>query len=181
MRLAGYLINSKEGLQGEHGFFYDYILAENGVFITAKSPLLEATVCVSEGIIRGLLPLEEKVSLLKGKIPRNLYNLALDVCYSDCYHERYLAVIWNDGYHLKNPVQTIGEAKVEYEPVPDAVMDIHSHGTMGAFNSGTDNADEQGLRLYMVVGKLNTLIPDVRIRAGAYGYWYPLQEEEVFG
>jgi PRTRC genetic system protein A len=60
------------------------------------------------------------------------------------------------------------------------VVDIHSHAHMGAFFSLTDNEDEQGLSLYMVVGKLDTLIPEVEIRLGVYGYHIPLNLEEIF-
>jgi PRTRC genetic system protein A len=59
-------------------------------------------------------------------------------------------------------------------------MDIHSHGHMKAWFSGTDNTDEQGLRLYMVVGRLDTLLPEVELRLGVYGYFIPLSVEDVF-
>jgi PRTRC genetic system protein A len=60
-------------------------------------------------------------------------------------------------------------------------MDIHSHGGGSAWFSTTDNTDEQGLRFYMVVGKLDTLLPEVEIRLGVYGYFAPVSVEEVFG
>jgi PRTRC genetic system protein A len=60
-------------------------------------------------------------------------------------------------------------------------MDIHSHGSMKAFFSFTDDRDEQGLRLYMVVGRLDTLLPEVELRLGVYGYFATLNIDEVFG
>ena len=63
---------------------------------------------------------------------------------------------------------------------PHSVMDIHSHGHMDAFFSCTDDSDEKGLRLYVVVGRLDTLLPEVEIRLGVYGYFIPLSVEEVF-
>jgi len=180
MRPAGYLLNKKEGLEGEPGLFYNYILAQNGLFVRGESPLLEATVCIAPAGVRGLSPLIEGMRLKKGRIPRHIYDLALSVLTADRYHEHYLAVTWEDGYRLRVPWQSASSAGVEYEVLPNAVLDIHSHGTMSAFFSGTDNRDEQGLRLYMVVGRLNTLFPDVELRVGVYGYFAPVDVEEIF-
>lgn len=54
---AGYLVNLPGGLRGETGMFYDYILARNGLFIQAESPLIKATFQVASAEIRGLAPL----------------------------------------------------------------------------------------------------------------------------
>jgi len=51
---------------------------------------------------------------------------------------------------------------------------------MRPFFSGTDDQDEQGLRLYMVVGRLDTLMPEIEMRVGVYGYFAPILLNEVF-
>ncbi len=173
-------MNTKEGLAGEPGPFYNYILAGNGLFVQARSPSLEATICIATAPVRGLVPLEEKVTLCRGKIPKRLYDLALSVLFVDRERERYLAVTWEGEYRLRQPPQEGSAGGVEYEPLPDTILDIHSHGSMSAFFSGTDNHDEQGLRLYMVVGRLDTLIPEVEMRVGVYGYFAPLVFEQIF-
>ena len=142
--------------------------------------MLKATVCVVPAEVRGLSALTENVVLKKGRIPRNIYNLAQSVLSTDWYHERYLAVTWEDGYHLRVPWQNGSSSGVEYETVPNTVLDIHSHGMMSAFFSGTDNKDEQGLKLYMVVGRLDTLVPEVEIRVGVYGYFARVEFDEIF-
>ena len=181
MRNVGYLNNTGAGLEGEPGLFYDYILAGNGLFIRATSPLLQATVQIAESRVRGLPPLEGKVVLPKGRIPRYLFDLALSAFFLDRTQEYYLAVTWEDGYLLKEPRQDATSCEVNYEILPAAIMDIHSHGGMKAFFSPTDNSDEQGLRLYMVVGRLDTMIPDLKLRIGVYGYFSPIKFEDVFG
>jgi len=181
MKKVGYLQNTPEGLQGEPGFFYNYILAENGLFIRAQGPLLEATVRIVRADVRGLAPLTESVELTYGKIPWYIHSLALSVFATDPWREHYLAVVWDRGYHLKMPVQDGERAGVSYERLPHTVLDIHSHSLMTAFFSGTDNRDEQGLRLYMVMGEMDTLFPEVRLRVGVYGYFAPLELEQVFG
>lgn len=180
MKPVGYLINTEKGLAGEPGLFYNYILAENGLFVKAESSLLEATVCIGFSTVRGLQPLEEKVELPKGKIPNYIYNIALSVFFTDRRQEHYLAVTWEGGYRIVMPEQERSECQVKYERLPSTVLDIHSHGTMGPSFSWTDDRDEQGLRLYMVVGKLDTLLPELLMRVGVYGYFAPIQFEEVF-
>ena len=78
------------------------------------------------------------------------------------------------------PWQSGSSGGVEYEVLPDTVLDIHSHGMMSAFFSSTDNSDEQGLRLYMVMGRLDTLIPELEMRVGVYGYFAPVELDEIF-
>jgi len=43
----------------------------------------------------------------------------------------------------------------------------------------TDNEDEQGFRIYGVIGNM-TRRPQVRLRVGIYGYFYELDFEDVF-
>lgn len=180
MRPVGYLLNKKECLEGEPGLFYNYIMARNGLFVRSESPLLEATVRIAPANVRGLSPAIEEVRLRKGRIPRRIYDLALSVAIADRYHEHYLAVTWEGEYRLRTPWQNGSSVCVEYEVLPDTVLDIHSHGPMSSFFSGTDNRDEQGLRLYMVVGRLDTLIPEVEVRVGVYGYFAPINLTQVF-
>jgi PRTRC genetic system protein A len=177
---VGYLLNRGEGLEGEPGLFFDYILAEDGLFIRAHNPLIKGVVCISPVEIRGLSPLKESIELTHGKIPRRLYDLSLSALMASSDREQYLAITWENEYHLRIPWQERNGASVKYESLPSSVMDIHSHGRMDAFYSTTDNRDEQGLRLYMVVGRLDTLLPEVELRLGAYGYFAPLSVEEVF-
>lgn len=61
------------------------------------------------------------------------------------------------------------------------VLDIHSHGNMGAFWSGTDDADEKRFegRLFGVIGKNDQLIPEMKWRARIGGAFLDLTIEEV--
>ncbi|GAH65160.1 unnamed protein product, partial [marine sediment metagenome] len=74
---VGYLIKRKDGLYGERGLYYDYILAENGVWIEAEGNLLAARVPAVHGQIRGLEPLEPKLVLRYGLVPQRFFDLAL--------------------------------------------------------------------------------------------------------
>lgn len=181
MKMVGYLQQVKGWLTGEPGSFYNYILGKDGLYIRAENPLIRATICIAPCEVRGLEKVEEEVLIKPGSVPRILYELALSVLYAKPDLEQYLAVTWDGAkYHLSRPAQEGSGGHVRYECPPSTIVDIHSHAAMPAFFSGTDNRDEQGLRIYMVIGCLNTLAPEFSLRLGVYGYFRGLDFNEVF-
>jgi len=180
MQPAGYRVNFPGGLSGEKGLFYDYILASNGIFVRSESPLLKATIQIAGAEVRGLTPLEEKVELINGKVPSWMGRLALNTLASARDREAYLAITFQNGYRIRFPTQERHTASVRFDRVPNTVVGIHSHGLMGAFFSETDNIDEQGMGIYVVVGKLNEAVPEALLRVGVYGYFKELVWEDVF-
>ncbi len=172
-------MNKQEGLSGERGLYYDYIIASNGVFIDAKGPLMDARIPVADCEIRGLAPIETKVSLTYGSIPQRFFDLALDLFLSDIEKEHYVAVTGDAGYHFYIPVQDKSAGGVVYEVGSSVILEMHSHGRMGARFSGTDNHDETGMKLYGVVGKLDAT-PIVKLRVGVYGYFHELLWKDAF-
>lgn len=89
-------------------------------------------------------------------------------------------------YFLYEPEQTATRSSIyivrnhEMEDKYIFVMDIHSHGIHPAFFSDTDNHDEKGTRLYMVIGNLNSNIQSIAIRAGLNGEFCQLAVTDVF-
>lgn len=59
-------------------------------------------------------------------------------------------------------------------------MTIHSHNTMPAVFSATDNHDEVVTGLYGVVGRLDTMEPDLRFRASLEGSFTELDIDDIF-
>ncbi len=176
---VGYLMNYPTGLSGERGLYYNYTFASNGIFIEAESPLVTARIPVAECDIRGLAPIETRISLTYGSIPQRFFDLALDLFLANSDTEQYVAITGDAGYHFYIPVQDKSSGSVVYEVGSSVVLEIHSHGKMGAFFSGTDDKDETGLKLYGVVGKLDAT-PIVKLRIGVYGYFRELFWNEVF-
>ena len=170
---VGYLINHPDGPSGERGLFYNYILASNGIFIEAENPILAARVPVADCEVRGLAPMETKVTLTYGSIPQRFFDLALDTFLAESDKEQYIAVVAARGYQFYVPVQDKHGGSVVYEVGESVVLDMHSHGHMNPFFSMQDDRDEQGLRLYGVVGKLDAK-PIVKFRIGVYGYFEAL-------
>lgn len=180
MNPVGYLTSRQDGFYGARGDYYDYITAGNGVFIEAEGPLMAARLQVSQAIIRGLKPLESRIVLRYGLIPQRLFDLALSAMLADPTRERFAAITWDNGYHLRLPDQDRREGSVDYRVEDNTILDLHSHAGMGAFFSGVDNEDEQGMRLYGVVGRLNRSRPIIKLRAGIYGYYQPVDWGQVF-
>ena len=178
---VNYQTNYLTGLQGEEGVFFNYILAGNGLFIRAENDHLAATVCIAPVEVRGLAPLEHSIQLLHGRIPMYFVELALSVLLTKPDIEQYVALTWQGSYSLGVPSQEQTPGSVTYETLPDTVLDIHSHvvGIPANFSS-QDDIDEQGFRIYAVAGDLQNLCPTIALRLGIYGYFMPLNNEEVF-
>ena len=77
-----------------------------------------------------------------------------------------------DGYFMHIADQEVSGAFVKFkrdselEDEHTLILDIHSHNTMSAFFSGTDNADEKEARVYGVIGNLNQEWPEMKFMAG---------------
>ena len=52
--------------------------------------------------------------------------------------------------------QQVSGCAVRATPIPDAVMEVHSHHTMRAYFSATDDRDETARRVYGVIGRLDS-------------------------
>ena len=90
-------------------------------------------------------------------------------------------------YTLKVPKQTISKVSVNATLEDDCadenlihVMDIHSHNTMPAKFSSTDDNDEKTTRLYAVVGKLDGYFPEIRVRMSNGGKFLELPANDIF-
>lgn len=90
-------------------------------------------------------------------------------------------------YRIDVPEQNASLEGVEavdgtYELDEDSihVMDIHSHHTMDALFSTTDNRDERKTGLYAVVGRFDDPVPDITLRASCGGYFFPVELSAVF-
>ena len=179
---VGYLVNHPGGLAGVHGIGYDYVLGSGGVYVQSRSAHLTARVTVASCTVRGLAPVAEKVELTHGPIPARLFEVGLRWFQDAPDTERFFAVRWDgDGYRLVVPPQVGTATRLAYQPPAGVVAEFHSHGGSRAFFSATDDRDEQGFRVYGVVGRLDAVRPELRLRVGVYGHFAPVDWPQVFG
>ena len=178
----GYLVNHPAGLSGLQGVGYDYVLGSGGVYVQSQSAHLTARILVAPGTVRGLAPVAEKLQLSHGPIPARLFEVGLRWFQAAPGTERLFAARWDGrAYRLVVPPQAGTAMSLAYVPPAGVVAEFHSHGSARAFFSVTDDRDEQGFRLYGVVGRLDTPQPELSLRVGVYGHFAPLEWSQVFG
>ena len=171
---VGYLANHPNGVLGVPGLGHDYIMARDGLYVRAGNGLIQATMQIAKAGIPGLDALREEVSLAGGPIPRRMIAQGVRWMAENPETERLFAICLEDGrYLLQVPEQSGAAASLSYVPPRNAVAEFHSHGTGPAFFSRTDDQDEQGLRIYGVVGQLHRRRPQPRpeVRLGIYGHF----------
>ena len=88
-------------------------------------------------------------------------------------------------YFCDVPKQTVSGCSVSASTGYDDsrylhVLDIHSHNVMPAFFSYIDDQDELVSRIYMVIGKLNKAMPQMKLRASCGGKFIPLPLDSIF-
>lgn len=142
--------------------------------------------------VREFEDIQAEFKMALPKIPAHIFSKVMGFfkSISDELHYEVLVHILYDTqekeYIIKVPKQRISEASVNSEtdePYPDRyihVMDFHSHNTMPAVFSETDNNDEKETRLYAVAGRFNRTFPEITVRAGCAGKFIPLNPEDVF-
>jgi PRTRC genetic system protein A len=181
--MVEYLV-ARDGVPTRQGLAFDYLLAGDGVYLVASNDALEVRVPIAGCSVRGLPPVYPACNLKHGRLPQRIWDAivwAAQVGYMRG-HEVLVAVTFdpNVGHRLTVPPQIAGPDRVVYRPPTSAVLELHSHGPHPAVFSSTDDRDEQGLRLYGVIGRLVAERPEVALRVGAYGHFLPVLWETAF-
>ena len=173
--IAGYLFNTHSGPTGQPGIAYDYLLAQNGLYVQAESPLLTARIHLAPVELRGLAPATTYFILKHGPIPPHFLQHIVDTFASQPHQETFATIAW-DGSHytLHFPPQEATPTSITYVPVPNTVAEFHSHPHGPALFSSTDDQDEQAFRAYGLVTELTTPHPTINLRVGIYGHHAPL-------
>ena len=186
LKLVQHLIVQDDGkLPAVPDCLYAYIMAGNGVFLYAKRENLEVLIPVSGATIAGLPPLEPFVNmphapaaLMHHILQASKENLPNEILFWFNFdHDRQL---WN----LDAPLQFCRPASVfamdKADPLGTrALIDLHSHAVMDPFFSPTDNKDEQGFRIFAVIGKVKEE-PLILARVGVYGNYWNIPADMVF-
>lgn len=134
----------------------------------------------------------ESFRLKFGKIPiqhfKQIMEFFQDICNAND-HEVYAQIFWDPKekrYWNHVPYQKVSKARVEYsrneeiEKTNILVLEIHSHNSMSAYFSGTDNDDEKADRIFGVVGKLDKARPEVLLSYVCSGKRVIVKTEDVF-
>jgi PRTRC genetic system protein A len=164
---------------------YAYIMAGNGVLLYAKRDNLEVLIPVSGTTIAGLPSVKPFVNM--PRVPAVLMNHVLQASGESLPNEILFwfnfdhdQQVWN----LDAPPQYCRPATVfpvdKSDPLGSkALIDLHSHALLDPFFSRTDDKDEQGFRIFAVIGNVDTN-PEILVRVGVYGNYWNIPADMIF-
>lgn len=126
----------------------------------------------------------EKVEIAFGKMPYKLLNDFVELAKAGLPNEVAAAIIWNEEtkeLHLQPlEAESASPGHITYRnPIlgegEHLVVDLHSHGTAGAFFSRTDNKDDRGsIKVAGVVGNIDKPEQSYAFRLCALGLFHSL-------
>lgn len=183
--IVTYHIHHRPPLPQNNALAYQYVLAVAGVYLRAENRFFDVLLPIVRCRVRGLATLRPHFRLKVSRLPGRLLTAVLydarrvrgtnGELREALYHFQHDGLAQGSRVRVVKPPQraTMASVVAVEENTTGVILDLHSHGNIGAFWSGTDNSDEQGFRAYAVIGRLDTK-PEMRLRLGVYGYWFPL-------
>lgn len=177
------IVNSDGSLPDCSNSLYAYILAGNGVFVSARRPGLEALIPVVSCGIAGLPDLAPRVDLPQ-RVPAPLMSHALRFCGQVFPSEALFWFNWIGAWYLHIPEQRVTNTSAVPSDRHDragtrALIDLHSHARFAPFFSPTDDRDETGFRVFAVIGNLDRT-PTISVRVGVYSHYFNIPASTVF-
>ena len=164
---------------------YQYVVAANGLFVRAEDSRIKALVPVAttEHLSHGLCPVEPFVRLKVPKVPYafllSLHKSAVKHVPNEAMYQ--LAYTAGSGWECWMPSQTTTPTAVRFQDTGRSTIDLHSHNSMNAFFSQTDDEDELGFRFYIVIGRLRRVEwPQILCRVGVYGHFWQCHPSDIF-
>lgn len=166
---------------------YAYVMAQQGVVKVAECEMFAGSVNVAPGCIKGL-PIYPSIGgvLYVPRIPFSLLATVLDHArragdvltpVEQMYHFHWIEGQWR--VSVPKQVATAGAVTYQGGNAPTIVMDLHSHHSMRAYFSPTDDRDEQGFRFYAVIGRIYEQ-PEIVVRLGVYGDFIGIPASTLF-
>jgi hypothetical protein len=169
------------------GLIADIVLDGAGLYLAATTPNLAIRVRLARAVVPDLPVVPMGATLAQGPIDSGLWDALIQRARAAIPDEVLLAIIARepaDGelfvaaagpYTLVEPqldetgsgdwrAQQASGCAVRATPIPDAVVEVHSHHAMRAYFSATDDRDETARRVYGVIGRLDSERPEIALR-----------------
>jgi PRTRC genetic system protein A len=188
MKLIDYQFAISSDIQIESGTAITYIVDSLGIYAQATRPGLAVRIPVSvhQQPIKGLATLKPYLQL-EPLVPEAILDemwaqSCLAVPNEILFHLLLVDGEWQ--LHIPEQIQTAGTC----EPIQKGIdstthqtlIEIHSHGAIGAFFSKTDDTDEQsGFRIYGVIGNVRNA-PEIMLRVGVFGHAWHIPPGLIF-
>lgn len=164
-----------------------WVFAANGIYKRGVTAALDLLIPVAPlpVCIPGLVPVAPHIrwSAWPGRLPAALLPPLLANARQAGGSEKQYFVVWDAGkVHLRAPRRQEGTAsRIRYQ-LPqqgDVLCDIHSHHCLPAYFSATDDADDLGLSVSVVIGTLWEM-PTICTRVNVYGHRWVVPAHHVF-
>lgn len=184
--LINYQFATSTDLPPITGKMMEYWVAGNGVFVRAARQGLSACFPINQCSIRGLPHLTPYFHLQYPLVSASLMLQILQLAQNAGQQEILFYLCFTDGeWHLHTPEQTATSTSVT--PVEattlsyqTAMIEVHSHHSMSAQFSATDNEEESGkFRIFSVLGEIFTN-PHICVRLGTYSHFWYIPANWVF-
>lgn len=182
----GYLI-AHDGPPAPRGLIADVVLDGAGLYLAAATAGLAIRVRLARVDVPDLPIAPMGVTLARGPIDGTLWEALVDRARDAMPHEVLLAIVARQvaegeffvaaagPYSLVEPgldetgtgtwqPQQASASSVRATPIPDALVEVHSHHALPAYFSDTDDRDETARRVYGVLGRLDTPSPELALR-----------------
>jgi len=167
---------------GRDGNVYEIRNSELGTFTTRTDKCIELS-----DIRAGFTP---ALPLVPWETLLEIITFFREQTGDDGNYEALANILWdreNEEFvtYIPQQIVTRGTVVSDLSDMPDAdrylhYMDIHSHNTMPARFSATDDADEKATRVYAVIGRLDSFMPDISVRISNGGKYLPIDASVVF-
>jgi PRTRC genetic system protein A len=135
-----------------------FLWAGNGIFRSVERAEFKAIVPYASVETPGLPEINTKFQLLVPQVPQTKVQAIIEQINQYPNLEQLFYLYWRGtNWEVVKPEQECTANSclcLETFPEP-AVIEIHSHGCMGAFFSSTDDAEETGCRISTVIGRQN--------------------------
>jgi hypothetical protein len=172
------------------GALFEYVVGSSFVYLRAERDVMLVLFPISECEIRGLKDPEPQFKFLLPPVPLRHLIAILNQSREAARRklEKLFYLCWDgSAWALEIPDQTQTEFSCEPldssedSPHDRAIIEIHSHHEMEmeTFFSDEDDSDEQGFRLYAVLGHVLSN-PEIRLRLGCHGYYWYIPAGWVF-
>lgn len=188
--MIAYTLSSQLGDEPPSGTALEYVLGAGGVYVRAAREGLRALVRISSCEVRGLPEVMPKVELTCPRVPcaalAAMLARAREVCTPEPREVLFHLWVEEGAWRLVEPDQEATRASVRPRDTGvgnshhRALVEIHSHHSMAARFSATDDLDEaSGFRVFGVLGSIFER-PELTLRVGVHGYFWPVPIAAIF-
>lgn len=158
------------------------IWAGNGIFRSVKRIEFTAIVLHHQVNTPCLPELTQDFKLLVPQVPQDQVKKIIDRVNEHATLEQLFYLYWRaTSWEVIQPEQECTPSScVSLEQYPEpAVIEIHSHGAMGAFFSSTDDREENGCRISTVIGRRNNQL-EINSRVCVHGLFLNVPTDAIF-